>query len=132
MGFVGAEDEVFPEVGDAVDKDGVHADDDEGEGPAAVGVDIDDGVEGGEDEEAPAGAEDGPGGSPDAFDDGVEAGEVDRGADAEADESCDCEASCFLWGGAFAAEPLAGDEAEEHGAEGWNETEGEVSAVVVG
>src|SRR5688572_8832483 len=134
MGFVGAEDEVFPKVRDAVDENGVHANDDEGEGPAAVGVDIDDRVKRGEDEEAPTSAEDGPGGSPDAFDDGVDASEVNDSAGGEADEACDCEGEKFLLRRAFTliTEPLAGDEAEEHRAKGWDETESEVSAAVVG
>src|SRR5688572_25527189 len=134
MGFIGAEDEVFPKVRDAVDEDGVHADNDEREGPAAVGVDVDDGVKRGEDEEAPTGAEHGPGGSPDAFDDGVEAGEMNDDTGGEADEAGFHEEEKFLLRRAFTliAEPLAGDEAEKHRAEGWDETEREVSAAVVG
>ena len=96
MGFPGTEDEAFPEVRDAVDEDGVHADDDEGEGPAFVAANIDDGVKGGEDEKAPAGAEDGPGGCPDALDDGVEPGEMDRNADGETNEAGFDEEESFL------------------------------------
>src|SRR5690606_31644466 len=100
-------------------------DDDEREGPAAVAANIDDGVERGEDQEAPAGAEDGPGRSPDAFDDGIEAREIDGEAGGEADEAGFGEEESFLGGGEFGAKPLAGDGAEKHGAESGNETEGE-------
>jgi hypothetical protein len=65
-------------IGD-VDGDGVHADDDEREGPGFVALDVDDVVEEGEGPEDDGTAVKCPGGRPEAFDDGAEGGVRTRG-----------------------------------------------------
>ena len=53
----GTENEVFDQVGEAVNGDGVHPDDDQREGPFFAVLQIDDVIKGGEQEEGPPGAE---------------------------------------------------------------------------
>ena len=98
---------IFAEVGDEVGGDGVHADDDEGEGDAAILFDVDDPGEGGEEEEADAAGEEGPGRGPDALDDGADAGEVkeEAGGDEEAGGEEELAQGDFGLGG---LEPAAG------------------------
>ena len=130
VGGIGLE-EAFPEVGDDVGEDGVHADHDEWEHGAMPLADVGDEVESGEEECAPTATDEDPGGGPDAFDAGADAGEVEKGAEAEGGEAGDDEGadSGEVWE-ILATEPLAGEEAEDHGGEGGDEAEGDVAAAI--
>ena len=121
--------EVLEEVGDEVGGNGVDADDDEREGEAAVVFDVDEPGEDGEVEEADAAAPEHPGGGPDAFDDRADAGEVEEQASGHEGSGGEEEAAERDPGFGL-DEPAAGDKAEDHGAEGGDEAEGEIAAVV--
>lgn len=121
---------MLPQVGDEVGGDGVHADDDEREGEGAVASLFDDPEEGRQEIEAEASAEEGPGRGPDALDDGVDAEEMKDESDGHERSTCE-EETADGKAGDGGKEPSTGDEAEDHGAEGGDEAEGEVSAAVV-
>ena len=115
-------------VGD-VDGDGVHADDDEREGPGFVAFDVDDPVEESEGPEDDGAAVKGPGGRPEAFDDGAEGGTSHERED-EAERPGFEQPVQFLAGGLAGTEVLARHEPEDHGDERGDEVQGLVAAAV--
>ena len=130
VGSQGGLDEVFPEVRDQVSGDGVHADDDEREGQAAVAPCVDVPGEGGEKVEADASAEEGPGRSPDALDDGIDSEDMEQHARGDQRGACE-EHPAEGDSGCGGDEPSSGDKTEQHGTQCGDEAEGEIAAGVV-
>src|SRR4051794_7241482 len=126
-------------MGDEIGGDGVGANDTKREAPRGNMGHIDDGIKGGEYEEAPAAGKEGPSGSPDAFDRGAEARVVGCEAQSEEDDAGDGEVGYRLrwrriglrwrvglvWqpGSLPHAQPASGDEAQDHRAESGDEAE---------
>ena len=128
-GAAGGDDPAFGELVGEVDGDGVHADDDEREGPRFVSLDVDEPVEEREDPEDDGAAVKGPRRGPELLDDGADRDAGDERED-EAKRPGLKQPAEFLAGGLVGAQVLAGHEPEGHGDERGHEVEGLVAALV--
>ena|SRR5271170_5158726 len=94
-----ADDEVFPKMRDEVCSNGIHAYDNQGEGPSAVVLDINDPGECDKKKEADASAEECPAWGPYALYDGADSCEVKQQSGGQKSESGDEESAQWDRGG---------------------------------
>src|ERR1035438_396981 len=113
---------------DQVRGDGIRADYHQRERPATPELHFGGPVECRQEEEAEAAAEERPRRRPDAFHDRADAGEVEQKSGRDADGAGGDQAAHE--GRLRSAHPLAGREPQDHGAEGWNKAERQISAIV--
>ncbi len=125
VGLHGLGEPDFQGVAHEVEGEGIHADDDEEEGPATVLLHIDELMKCGEEEHADAAAEEDPGRGPEVFDDGTDAAEVEGDAGEDTGHAGDEKSPD---GSVVVFDPGACDEAEDHGGDGGDEVEGGVAA----
>src|SRR5438067_3943770 len=115
---------------DAVNSDGIHANDDQRKGPHAEFKDVHDEIESSQHEEAPPAAVECPGGGPYALDDGAYPRIIEAPSQPQTQEAGDDQQRHFFHARAGALEPTPRDQAENHRSQGRNKAERRIAAAI--